>query len=177
MRAHLPKCNVPLFHEFEVELLTYTDWAKKRQGDTECDRSDSADFVTTEDPRTEIASQRRHALASIASRCDGNCRGVFAPGGEAFARQAENGAANLGQSAIGNAGGVVVHAKNERRNGVDIAVRQTLQNGSVFAGLVEAFVDVSEVRGIDGLHADEHPFTAGKRRSGPQVPHRARDWR
>src|SRR6266851_5132328 len=55
MRARLPKCNVPLFHEFPVELLTYTDWAKKRQGDTECDRRDSADFVTTEDPRTEIA--------------------------------------------------------------------------------------------------------------------------
>src|ERR1700722_5726778 len=33
------------------------------------------------------------ALASIASSCDGNCRGLFSPGSEAFARQAENGTA------------------------------------------------------------------------------------
>src|SRR6266849_1707066 len=78
-----------------LAAITASRIGSERQGDTECDRSDSADFVTTEDPRTEIASQRRHALASIASRCDGNCRGVFAPGGEAFARQAENGAAIL----------------------------------------------------------------------------------
>ena len=69
---------------------------EERQGDTESGRGDSADFVGTEGPRTQIAPQRRiWCWGQSPSRCDRNCRGVFPPGGQAFARPAENGVAIL----------------------------------------------------------------------------------
>ena len=36
-----------------------------------------------------------------------------------------------------------------------------MQDGGVFAGLIKTFIDVGEIGGVDGLHADENPFAAG----------------
>src|SRR6266852_1436619 len=94
MRTHLQNAICHCFMNLLYSSRVLRS-GEERQGDTESGRSDSADFVGTEDPRTEIASQRRYVLGSIASRCDGYCRCVFPPGGEAFACQAENGAAIL----------------------------------------------------------------------------------
>src|SRR5208283_6022762 len=67
---------------------------------------------------------------------------------------------NLIQGALGDSGRVVVHSKDERSDGVYIAAGEALEDGGVFAGLVEALVDGREVCRIDGLHADEDPFAA-----------------
>ena len=40
-------------------------------------------------------------------------------------------------------------------------MRQAFEHGGVLAGLVESFIYVFEVGGIDGLHADEDPLAAG----------------
>ena len=85
--------------------------------------------------------------------------------------QAEDGesrgpGANLLERAFGYADGVVVHAEDEGRDRVDVAFRQALEHRGVFAGLVEAFVHVCQVGGIDGFHADEDPLAA---RSGDEV--------
>ena len=69
--------------------------------------------------------------------------------------------ANLREGALGHAGGVIVHAKDKRRDGIDVALGQAFQHGGVFAGLVESFVHVFEIGGIDRLHADEDPLAAG----------------
>src|SRR5713101_9660604 len=86
-------------------------------------------------------------------------------------QQAEDGQSwrpglNLVQGALGNAGGVVVHAENERGDSEDVALRETLEDGGVLTGLVETLVDVFQVGGVDGLHADEDPFAA---RGGNEV--------
>src|SRR6267154_828040 len=68
--------------------------------------------------------------------------------------------ANLLESALGFADGVVVHAENKRCDGVNVAGGKPFQNSGIFAGLVETLVDVGKICGIDGLHADEDPFAA-----------------
>src|SRR6266849_1979232 len=67
------------------------------------------------------------------------------------------------QGALGDAGGVVVHAENEGSNREHVALSEALENGGVLTGLVETFVDVFEVGGVDGLHADENPFPPCRR--------------
>src|SRR5712692_3788924 len=85
--------------------------------------------------------------------------------------QAEDGQAwrpslNLVQGALGYTGGVVVHAKDEGGDGEDVALGEALEHGGILTGLVETFVDVFEVGGVDGLHADEDPLAT---RGGDEV--------
>ena len=68
--------------------------------------------------------------------------------------------ANFLESALGDADGVVVHAENERSDGVNVAGGKPFQNRGIFAGLVETLVDVGKVGRVDGLHADEDPLAA-----------------
>src|SRR5208337_1652374 len=74
--------------------------------------------------------------------------------------------ADLPQGTVGDADGIVVHAEDERGDGVDIAFGEAFEDGGVFARLVESLVDVFEIGEIDGLHADEDPLASG---SGDQV--------
>src|SRR5208337_1842925 len=74
--------------------------------------------------------------------------------------------ADLPQGTVGDADGIVVHAEDERGDGVDIAFGEAFENGGVFARLIESLVDVFEIGGIDGLHADEDPLASG---SGDEI--------
>ncbi len=53
---------------------------------------------------------------------------------------------------------VVVHAENERGDGVNVALGEPLEHGGVLTRFVEALVHVGQVRRINGLHADEDPL-------------------
>src|SRR5439155_3847123 len=86
-------------------------------------------------------------------------------------QQAEDGetrgpSANLFECALGDGGGVVVHAEDKRSNRVNVAFGEALEHGGVLTGLVESLVDVFEIDGVDGFHADEDPLAS---RSGDQV--------
>src|SRR5260370_26073295 len=54
-----------------------------------------------------------------------------------------------------------VYGEDEGSDGEDVALGEALEGGGGLTGLVEAFVDVFEVGGVDGLHADEDPLAAG----------------
>src|SRR6185437_9743027 len=53
--------------------------------------------------------------------------------------------ANLAQGAFGDAGGIVVQAKDERGNGINMAASQSLEDGAILVGLIETLVDVGQV--------------------------------
>src|ERR1700677_3412786 len=74
--------------------------------------------------------------------------------------QAGRPASYLLQGTLGRANGVVVHSKDERSDGVDIALSESLEYGGIFLRLVKAFVHIFQVGRIDRLHADKYPFTA-----------------
>ena len=84
-------------------------------------------------------------------------------GEQAKDRQPWRPGANLFQRAIGDAHSIVVHAKNERGNREDIALRQALEYGGILTGLVETFIHVFQIGRVDGFHADEDPLAAGGR--------------
>ena len=67
------------------------------------------------------------------------------------------------QRALGDSDGVVVHAENKRSDRVDIALCQPLQHGGVLARLIESFIDVFQIGGVDGFHTDKDPLAAGGR--------------
>ena len=92
-------------------------------------------------------------------------------------RQPGRPGANFLQRALGNSGRVVVHAENKRSDGVDVALRQPLEHGGIFARLVESLVHVGEIGGIDGLHADEDPLAARSRDQVDQFFVAQADWR
>ena len=75
-------------------------------------------------------------------------------------------AAHLIERALGHTRGVVIHAEDKVCDGINVALGEPFEHARVLLGLVEAFVDTSEIRGIDGLHADEDPAAAG---GGDQV--------
>ena len=76
-------------------------------------------------------------------------------------RQARRPGADLFERAFGGADGVVIHAEDERCDGVDVALARRSRTAAYSLRLVETFVDVFQVGGIDGLHADEDPLAAG----------------
>src|SRR5882724_1114334 len=87
--------------------------------------------------------------------------------GRKRSEQPENGeawgpGANFLQGALGDSRRVVVHAEDEGSDGVNVALGQALEYGGVLAGFIEAFVDVGEIGGVDGLHADENPFATAR---------------
>ena len=70
------------------------------------------------------------------------------------------------QCAFADAHGVIVHAEDERSNRVHVALGEALEHCGILAGLVEPFVDIFEIGGINGLHADEDPLAT---RRGDQI--------
>src|ERR1051325_4838958 len=73
-------------------------------------------------------------------------------------RQTGRPGANLLKRALGHAWGIVIQPKNERGDRQNVALRQPFEHGLILARLVESLVDVGEVRGVNGFHADEYPF-------------------
>ncbi len=65
------------------------------------------------------------------------------------------------ERALSRAYGIVIHAEDERSDGIDVALREALQDSGVFFGLVEALIHIFQIDGIDRLHADEDPLAAG----------------
>src|SRR5208282_3159020 len=61
---------------------------------------------------------------------------------------------------------IVIHPENEGSNGVNISLGEAIEHRGIFLRLVEAFVYVFQIRGIDRFHADKDPLAA---RGGDQV--------
>src|SRR5229473_455551 len=81
-------------------------------------------------------------------------------GHQAKDRQPRRPSANFPQSSLRHARRVIVHAKDKRGDGKNIAPGQPVEHHSIFTWLVEAFFYVSKVGRIDGFHPDEDPLAA-----------------
>src|SRR5690242_2819325 len=75
-------------------------------------------------------------------------------------REPRRPSANLLQSSLGDARSVVVHPKDKRGDRINVAPREPIENDGILTWLIEAFVYVLQVGGIDGFHADKDPITA-----------------
>src|SRR5260370_1105920 len=59
--------------------------------------------------------------------------------------------------------GVVVHAKNKRGDGINVAPGKPLEHGGILTRLVETLVYVGQACRIDGLPSDKDPLSAAGR--------------
>src|SRR5260370_16181274 len=80
--------------------------------------------------------------------------------------QSRGPSANLLKGALRDTYCVVVHAENERGDGINVALGEPLKHGGILTRFVEALVYVSKVRGINRFHADEDPISS---RGGDEV--------
>src|ERR1044071_1332083 len=89
----------------------------------------------------------------IKRRCGEGCE-------HAENRQARRPVANLLKRSLCYARCVVIHAKDEGRDGINASLREPVEHCGVFAGLVKSLVHVGEVGWVYRLHANEYPFAA-----------------
>src|SRR5216684_9023509 len=75
-------------------------------------------------------------------------------------RQPRRPSANLLESSFCHARRVIVHAKDKRGDGKNVAPGEPIEHHSIFTWLIEAFFYVSKVGRIDGFHSDEDPLAS-----------------
>src|SRR5258708_3732123 len=85
-------------------------------------------------------------------------RGAGQRGSKPQMGQTRGPSANLLKGALRDTYSVVVHAENERGDGINVALGEPLEHCGILTGFVEALVHVGQVRRINGLHADEDPL-------------------
>src|SRR6266550_4726994 len=78
-------------------------------------------------------------------------------GQQAKNRQPRRPSANFLQSSLRHARRVIVHAKDKRGDGKNVAPGEPVEHHSIFTWFVKAFFYVSKVGRIDGFHSDEDP--------------------
>src|SRR5215213_205789 len=59
-------------------------------------------------------------------------------------------------------GSIIVETDDERRDCVNVSFGETIQDSRVFTRLVEAFVYIRKIRGIERLHPDKDPSSPGR---------------
>src|SRR5713226_4866553 len=81
-------------------------------------------------------------------------------GHQAKDRQPRRPSANFLQSSLRHARRVIIHAKDKRGDGKNVAPGEPVEHHGIFTWLVEAFFYGSKVGRIDGFHSDEDPFAS-----------------
>ncbi len=93
-------------------------------------------------------------LKLLVKRCRGQRREQTEDG------QARRPGANLLKCPFRDSGRVVVHAKNEGSDRINVALGEPLEHGCILTRLVEPLAYAGKVRRVDGLHPDKHPLAA-----------------